>query len=105
MNRVPEITIHDADLKIKTVTYHDRVVVSRMASVALDFMKIHMPASMLADVCSPDGTQKLTFEEIVDRSIRLTELAYSALDEKGWVATLPALEEMAEDDNRAGFLK
>ena len=105
MSDIPAITIHDADLKTKKVGYHDRVIISRMAGVALDFMKLHLPASMLADVCSPDGMQKLTFEEIVERSIRLTELAYSALDEKGWVATLPEVGDMIEHENPAGFVK
>jgi hypothetical protein len=105
MTDVPTITIHDADLKTKTVAYHDRVIISRMGSVALDLIKMHVPASMLAEACSPDGMQKLTFEEIVERSVRLTELAYAALDEKGWVATLPSIDDLTEQDTPAGFAK
>jgi hypothetical protein len=102
---IPTITVNAADLKTKAVAYHDRVIISRMGSVALDLIKMHVPASMLAEACSPDGIQKLTFEEIVERSVRLTELAYAALDEKGWVATLPSIEDMAELENPAGFVK
>lgn len=105
MAEVPTVTLHDADLKTKRVGYHDRVIISKMGSLALDFMKMHLPASMLADAVNSDGMQKLSFDEIVDRSIRLTELAYSALDGKGWVATLPEIDAMVDDGNPAGFAK
>jgi len=76
-----------------------------MASIALEFMKLQLPATMLADACNVEGMQKLTFEEIVARSIKLAELAYSALEEKGWIVNSPEAKELIEAEEPAGFVR
>jgi hypothetical protein len=96
-------------VELDQILTHQRIHVGNVAQFAMALMNVGM-----LQPCVPDGEDShgsrqyrmLTEQELVDRSMKIAEMAYAAFLEKGWVAKAPPLDDLRRPErDPIGFHK
>ncbi len=106
-NRIIEVAVISATIKCKQVVAHQRIQHSHISLFASELMKVgsFVPAIPAGEDKRGNTRYRLmTPNEIVERSIKISEQAFSAFDKMGWTADVPAFGGLIENDNPTGFL-
>lgn len=89
-----------------TVT-HQGFAVSHVANFAMELIKLAMIQPCLPDGEDSAGNRQyrmLTEQEVVERAVKITEVAFSAFEAREWVAQMPALVDLLrEEEGQIGF--
>lgn len=101
----------EKDQKTKHCLHHQRIMESHIAAYAKEVIKsLTMQYKPSTTQFGPNGDQVLlerTPEELtalIDRGISIAEQTYQRLSAKGWLAEVPPLTDLLEEDaNNVGF--
>lgn len=81
--------------KFCSYALHQRIAISHKGQFAMDLIK-------LIGIVGPDDVL-LTEEEVVDRAVKIAELAFAALEERGWTEEVPGLDDLTPSGQVMGF--
>lgn len=101
----------ERDQKTKHCLHHQCIMESHIAAYAKEIIKsLAMQYKPSITEFGPNGDQMLLertpaeLKEIVDRGISLAEMTYERLASKNWLAEVPPLTDLLEEDaNNVGF--
>jgi len=92
--------------KYKQAMLHQRVALCHVALFAQDLMKVAIALSepVLEPAAGEQRFRMLTEGEVVNRAVKVAELAYAAFENKGWSAEVPSFNELLiASEDKVGF--
>ena len=98
---IVEICVVSEKMRYDQVMQHQRTATSNAGSFAMDLARSMAIAGVPLPECDGAGHQMmrlLTPDEIVTKAITITELLFSAMEKKNWVAEVPTFSSLLRDE-------
>lgn len=102
IKQVVEICVVDEKTRFNQVMQHQRMAISQPGSFAMDLARSMSMGGVPLQECDGAGHQMmrlLTPDEIVTKAVTITELLFSAMEKKNWVAEVPTFSSLLRDES------